>query len=47
MFPNVSGLYGRKFGDKKIANSDDLVDYLLSEANVAAVAGSGLSLIHI
>ncbi len=41
VFPNVSGLYGRKFGDKKIANSDDLVDYLLSEANVAAVAGSG------
>ncbi len=36
VFPNVSGLYGGK-----ITGSDALCDYLLREANVAAVAGSG------
>lgn len=36
VFPNVSGLFG-----DKIKNSDMLCDFLLEEAKVAAVAGSG------
>lgn len=36
VFPNVSGLYG-----KKITTSDALSEFLLTEANVAVVAGSG------
>ena len=41
VFPNISGLFGKSFGGKKIATSDALADFLLAEANVAAVAGSG------
>ncbi|GAB4457062.1 MAG: pyridoxal phosphate-dependent aminotransferase [Armatimonadaceae bacterium] len=41
VFPNVSGLFGKRFGDRVIANSDDFADYLLSEAQVAVVPGSG------
>jgi aspartate aminotransferase len=41
VFPRVSGLFGKKWGDKKIANSDDVADFLLEEAKVAVVAGSG------
>ncbi|HPD56948.1 MAG TPA: pyridoxal phosphate-dependent aminotransferase [Smithellaceae bacterium] len=40
VFPDVSGLYGRSFQGKKIANSAELIDYLLDEANVAAVPGA-------
>lgn len=40
VFPNVSKYYGKRFGDKTIANSDDMVNYLLDEAHVACVAGS-------
>lgn len=36
VFPNVSGLYG-----KKVTTSDALSEFLLSEAKVAVVAGSG------
>ncbi len=36
VFPNVSGLY-----NEEIAGSDALCDFLLEEAKVAAVAGSG------
>jgi aspartate aminotransferase len=36
VFPNVGRLYGRN-----VTNSDQLADLLLSEARVAAVAGSG------
>ncbi len=39
-FPNTSGIYGRKFGDRIIANSNDLALYLLEEANVALVHGA-------
>jgi aspartate aminotransferase len=39
-FPNTSGLYGKKFGDRKISSSADLALYLLDEANVALVHGS-------
>lgn len=40
VFPNVTGLFGKKWGDKKIANSDDVTDFILEEAKVAVVAGS-------
>lgn len=41
VFPNVSGVYGRNFNGVPIDGSDAFTDYLLSEANVAVVAGSG------
>ncbi len=41
VFPNVSALYGRKYNGKPIINSDSLTDYLLDDAKVAVVAGSG------
>ncbi|MBN1474762.1 MAG: pyridoxal phosphate-dependent aminotransferase [Syntrophaceae bacterium] len=40
VFPNVSGVYGRAFQGKKIMNSAELIDFLLDEANVAAVPGA-------
>ena len=40
VFPNVSGIYGRSFQGKKITNSTELIDYLMDEANVAAVPGA-------
>ncbi len=40
MFPNVSGVYGRAFQGKKITNSAEFIDFLLDEANVAAVPGA-------
>ena len=39
-FPDVSRYYGRRYGNHTINNSDDMIDYLLSEAHVACVAGS-------
>lgn len=39
VFPNFSGLYGRSFQGKRIADSTDYADYLLSEAKVAIVPG--------
>ncbi len=41
VFPNVSKLFGRSFEGKKMATSDDIADFLLAEARVAVVAGSG------
>lgn len=41
VFPNVSKLYGKSFNGKVIKTSDDLCEFLLEEANVALVAGSG------
>lgn len=41
VFPNVGKLYGKSFGGKKITNSDELAEFLLDEAKVAVVAGSG------
>ncbi|MCX8027270.1 MAG: pyridoxal phosphate-dependent aminotransferase [Thermodesulfovibrionales bacterium] len=38
-FPNVSGIYGKRYGDKQIKSSFDLAMYLLDEANVAMVHG--------
>ena len=40
VFPNVSGVYGRSYKGKKITGSTQLIDYLLDEANVAAVPGA-------
>ena len=40
VFPDVSKYYGRRYGDKTITNSDDMVNYLLDKAHVACVAGS-------
>jgi len=39
-FPNTKKIYGRRFGDKVIANSADLALYLLEEAKVALVHGA-------
>lgn len=41
VFPNVSGLYGKLFAGKPITTSDEFADYLLAEAKVAIVPGSG------
>ena len=40
LFPEVSGVLGKKFGDKVIATSGDLAMYLLEEAHVATVDGA-------
>ncbi len=40
-FADVSSVYGKRAGDKVISNSDDLSTYLLNEALVAVVPGSG------
>jgi Aspartate/tyrosine/aromatic aminotransferase len=40
IFPEVSSLFGKKHGDKVIANADDLAMYLLEEALVASVSGA-------
>jgi len=39
MFPDVSELFGKKAGDFKINNADDLSMYFLTEAHVATVSG--------
>ncbi len=40
LFPEVSGVLGKSFGDKLIASSGDLAMYLLEEAHVATVDGA-------
>lgn len=40
IFPDVSSLFGKKFGDKVMANADDLAMYFLEEALVASVSGA-------
>jgi len=40
IFPEVSSLFGKKCGDRVIANADDLAMYLLEEALVASVSGA-------
>jgi aspartate aminotransferase len=40
VFPRVSRLYGTGYGDRQIANSGDLSEFLLEEAGVAVVPGS-------
>jgi aspartate aminotransferase len=41
VFPNVSGLFGKTFHGKPIADGDAFSDYLLAEAKVAVVPGGG------
>jgi aspartate aminotransferase len=41
VFPNVSALYGRSFNGNVITGSEAFSDYILEQANVAMVAGSG------
>lgn len=40
LFPEVSSYYGKKFGDRVIANAADLAMYLLEEGHVATVGGA-------
>jgi aspartate aminotransferase len=40
-FPNIASFKGKAYGDKKIQTSDDIAAYLLEEALVAVVPGSG------
>ena len=40
VFPNVSGLLGRSFNGKQIADGDQLAAYLLDEAHVSLVGGN-------
>jgi aspartate aminotransferase len=40
-FPDISGLIGKRVGERVIDGSDDLAAYLLEEARVAVVPGSG------
>ena len=41
VFPNISGLFGKQFQGKKITGSDLFAEFLLDEAKVAVVPGSG------
>ncbi|HSK12947.1 MAG TPA: aminotransferase class I/II-fold pyridoxal phosphate-dependent enzyme, partial [Phnomibacter sp.] len=40
VFPDVSSYFGKKAGDRVIANADDLAMYLLEQAHVSTVTGS-------
>ena len=40
LFPKCSSFYGKKYGDRVIANSDDLAMYLLEVGHVATVGGA-------
>ena len=39
VFPNVEGLFGRKWRDRVLSGSADVTEFLLEEANVAVVPG--------
>lgn len=41
VFPNVSGLIGKSYGEWTISDSDTLAGYLLDEAKIAVIPGSG------
>ena len=41
VFPNISGLLGKSHNGREIAGSDSLAAYLLEEARVAVIPGSG------
>jgi aspartate aminotransferase len=40
VFPNVSGLFGKKWGNRTLSNSWDVADFILEEGKVAVVAGA-------
>jgi len=39
-FPDISHYFGKKFGEKVIANAEDFAQFILNEGHVALVAGS-------
>ncbi len=41
LFPNMSAFYGKSFNGTKIKNSDDMAQFLIKEAQVVSVPGSG------
>ena len=41
LFPNVSAFYGKSYNGFKIKNSDDIAQFLIKEAQVVTVPGSG------
>ncbi len=41
LFPNVSSFYGKSYNGIKIKNSDDMAQFLIKEAQVVTVPGSG------
>jgi aspartate aminotransferase len=41
VFPNITGLFGKKYGQKQISNSIAVADFILEEAKVAVVGGIG------
>jgi aspartate aminotransferase len=41
VFPNISGVLGRKIGDNTITASMQLAEYLLEQARIAVVPGDG------
>jgi len=43
-FPDVSGLFGKKYAGGTIHNADDLATYLLEEAHVAVVTGDAFGI---
>lgn len=43
-FPDVSGLFGKKYAGGTIQNADDLATYLLEEAHVAVVTGEAFGI---
>lgn len=43
LFPEITALIGKKYGERVIETSGDLVMYLLDEAHVAAVDGTAFS----
>jgi aspartate aminotransferase len=46
VFPNVKGLFGKKWGTREISNSSDVTDFILEEAQVAVVAGAAFGNDH-
>ena len=44
LFPEVSAYLGKRFGERVIADDNDLCMYLLEEAHVATVSGSAFCL---
>lgn len=43
-FPEISGLFGKKYAGGTINNADDLATYLLEEAHVAVVTGEAFGI---
>ena len=41
LFPNISAFFGKSFNGQKIKNSDDVAQFLIKEAQVVTVPGSG------